>query len=220
MNYTEFITKYHNKKIDYDNYAGVQCVDLIKLFIDKVIGVKPESIGNAIDYYTKFYNTYLVKYFERIDITSGKRKYFYYHAGDIVVFKSSGKYGHIAICTGSSGQTFVEVYDQNYRGTGEGMTLRELPYSLYNPLCVLRAKDTKNINAFNFQQNATVITSSDTYICMSKELGAQTQSGKVFRGERVRVLASGSKNSIIQFFCYLHASYKIGIIPNKCIKED
>ena len=59
MTYDNFVKKYMNKEIDYDSVSGVQCVDLAKLYIDKVVGVKPQSIGDAYAYYDDFYNTYL-----------------------------------------------------------------------------------------------------------------------------------------------------------------
>ncbi|MBE6741285.1 MAG: CHAP domain-containing protein, partial [Ruminococcaceae bacterium] len=39
ITYDEFVKKYLTKATDYDNTSGVQCVDLAKLYIDKVIGV-------------------------------------------------------------------------------------------------------------------------------------------------------------------------------------
>ena len=60
MTYSAFVKKYLGKEIDYDGSSGVQCVDLAKLYIDKVIGVKPQAIGDAYCYYTDFNETYLV----------------------------------------------------------------------------------------------------------------------------------------------------------------
>ena len=57
MTFSEFIKKYLNKSTDYDDVSGVQCVDLAKHYIDKVIGVKPQSIGNANCYYDDFNET-------------------------------------------------------------------------------------------------------------------------------------------------------------------
>ena len=36
MNYKEFVNTYLGKATDYDGGYGVQCVDLIKLYLDKV----------------------------------------------------------------------------------------------------------------------------------------------------------------------------------------
>ena len=42
------------KYIDYDKVYGVQCVDLIKHYIKNVLGIEPQSIGNAIEYIQKY----------------------------------------------------------------------------------------------------------------------------------------------------------------------
>ena len=44
--YQEFINYYNGKAIDYDGVAGVQCVDLIKFYLNRVFGINPE-IGRA-----------------------------------------------------------------------------------------------------------------------------------------------------------------------------
>ena len=40
MNYQEFINEYNGKSFDYDSISGVQCVDLIKMYLDKVFEIK------------------------------------------------------------------------------------------------------------------------------------------------------------------------------------
>ena len=40
MNYNEFIKTYKGKSFDYDGVSGVQCVDLIKQYLNKVFGIK------------------------------------------------------------------------------------------------------------------------------------------------------------------------------------
>lgn len=47
MNYQEFINEYLGKSIDYDGVAGVQCVDLAKMYLDKVFGIKPRFLGKC-----------------------------------------------------------------------------------------------------------------------------------------------------------------------------
>lgn len=41
MTYQEFVNKYNGVGTDYDGVAGVQCVDLIKLYLNKVFGLNP-----------------------------------------------------------------------------------------------------------------------------------------------------------------------------------
>ena len=66
MNYQEFINEYNGKSFDYDSISGVQCVDLIKMYLDKVFEIKPSSCGNAKDYYENFNNLPIRNYFARI----------------------------------------------------------------------------------------------------------------------------------------------------------
>ena len=40
MNFTEFINTYNGKKVDYDGVSGYQCVDLAKLYMNKVLDIK------------------------------------------------------------------------------------------------------------------------------------------------------------------------------------
>ena len=66
MNYQEFINEYNGKSFDYDGVSGVQCVDLIKMYLDNVFEIKPSSCGNAKDYYENFNNLLIKNYFTRI----------------------------------------------------------------------------------------------------------------------------------------------------------
>ena len=69
MNYQEFINEYNGKSFDYDGVSGVQCVDLIKMYLDKVFEIKPSSWGNAKDYYENFNNLPIKNHFTRIKNT-------------------------------------------------------------------------------------------------------------------------------------------------------
>ena len=41
MTFDQFISKHLGKAMDYDGVSGVQCVDLIKYYLDEVFGIKP-----------------------------------------------------------------------------------------------------------------------------------------------------------------------------------
>lgn len=56
MNYQEFINYYNGKAIDYDGAAGVQCIDLVKLYLNKVFGLTAGAWGNAKDWYLNYNN--------------------------------------------------------------------------------------------------------------------------------------------------------------------
>ena len=144
--FDKWVKKFVGKKLDPDGVSGVQCVDLIKHYCRNVIGMNKsyyDSWGNAIDWYNDFdKKDWLKKYFKKISYTKGMD----IKKGDIVIFSSSSVYGHIAVCTGKQDSISFEAYDQNYRGTGAGMTLREFGYSgRFTPLGFLRPKDRSNI---------------------------------------------------------------------------
>lgn len=54
MTFDEFVENYNGQAIDYDGGAGVQCLDLAKLYMDKVLGITPRNIGNAEAYWNRF----------------------------------------------------------------------------------------------------------------------------------------------------------------------
>lgn len=112
MNFTDFINKYNGKKIDYDGVSGCQCVDLAKLYIDKVLELKPLSIGNAEAYWNRYNEVKLLRdNFIRIKNTPK----FIPQKGDIVVWGlKHGKYGHIAIADGIGTTSYFYSYDQNW----------------------------------------------------------------------------------------------------------
>ncbi len=112
MNYSEFINTYNGKGFDYDGVSGVQCVDLIKMYLDKVFGIKAGAWGNAKDYYENFNNLPLKNSFTRIANTSA----FIPQKGDIVIWGSGlgNTYGHIAIATGEGNTNEFYSYDLNW----------------------------------------------------------------------------------------------------------
>lgn len=120
MTFDEFVKKYNGKATDYDGGCGVQCVDLAKLYIDKVLEIKPQSIGNAEAYWNRYNELpYLKNNFDRIANTPS----FIPQKGDLVVWgKKHGKYGHIAVADGAGTTSYFYSYDQNWGRKGQGMT--------------------------------------------------------------------------------------------------
>lgn len=141
LKFNIFVKKYLNTSTDYDGVSGVQCVDLAKLYIDKVIGAVPLAIGNAHAYYDDFEDTYLKKYFNRIPYKKGEKP----KKGDLVVwgigYNGTSKYGHIAIATGKNTSSYIYTYDQNY-GL-KCMHKQKHPYTGISGF--LRPKNQKNI---------------------------------------------------------------------------
>jgi len=141
MTYSEFVNKYLGKAIDYDGSSGVQCVDLAKLYIDKVIGAKPKAIGDAYCYYQDFDETYLKKYFTIIKYKKGVKS----ERGDLVVwgqnYNGSSRFGHIAIATGEQTKSTIITYDENYGGK----EMHRVSHSLKGLDGFLRPINQKNI---------------------------------------------------------------------------
>jgi len=102
-----------------------------------------DAWGNAIDYYYDYNNKpWLKQNFTKIAYKDGVK----IQKGDIVIFKSTSKYGHIAVCNGKYDGYGFQAYDQNFKGTHAPMTLRKFEYDgPYIPLGFLRPKDQSNI---------------------------------------------------------------------------
>lgn len=169
MTMDEWIQTYLGKGIDYDNTYGVQCVDLIKLFVDKVLEVKPKSIGNAIEYYNKRKTSeYLTDNFLWID----NYPEFVPQKGDVAVFTSKSGVGHVSVCSGEGNTSYFYSYDQNFpSGKHEPMTKIKHIYASF--LGVLRPLNQKNI------LNKPVITKGTYSLVSSRGVynGAGTTSG-------------------------------------------
>ena len=140
MNYNEFINTYNGKSFDYDGTAGVQCVDLIKMYLNKVFGLTPGAWGNAKDYYENYNNNSVLKAnFDRIANTSS----FVPQKGDIAVFGSGlgNTYGHICIATGEGDTHNFYSYDLNWNGK----TVHKVQHNYKGFLGVLRTKDQSKV---------------------------------------------------------------------------
>lgn len=140
MNYQEFIEKYNGTSFDYDGVAGVQCVDLIKMYLDKVFEMKPGSFGNAKDYFENFENLPLKNIFNKIENTAD----FVPAKGDIAVWGTGlgNKYGHISIATGDGNTKEFYSHDLNWGNK----TVHQVLHTYKGFLGVLRAKDQTKIN--------------------------------------------------------------------------
>lgn len=151
ISYDEWVDKNLGKAIDFDGAYGVQCVDLAKHFIKNVLGVTPQSIGNAIEYYNKRNTSkYLLDNFTWIDNT----KEFVPQKGDLGVFKSKSGNGHICVCTGEGTTSYFYSYDQNYpKANHEPMTLIKHTYSSF--LGVLRPKKKFAVSSVKYYKKCS-----------------------------------------------------------------
>ena len=140
MTYNEFVKAYNGKATDYDGAYGAQCVDLIKLYLNKVFGIKPGSWGNAKYYWLNFSkHSELTKNFTKIENTAS----FVPQAGDIMVWngnKGNGA-GHVAICTGEGNTSEFYSYDQNWNGK----EMHKVKHDYDDVYGVLRPKDQSKV---------------------------------------------------------------------------
>ena len=137
MNFDEFVKKYNGQAIDYDGGFGVQCVDLIKLYAEKVLGLKFGAFGNAHAYYDNFENIKMLKdNFIKIKNTPD----FVPQKGDIIIWNTrrGNGAGHIALCNGIGTKNYFCSYDMNWNGV-KAMQLIKHTYS--NVLGVIRFKN-------------------------------------------------------------------------------
>lgn len=149
MNYSEFVAAYNGKATDYDGVYGAQCVDLIKLYLDKVFGIKPGSWGDAMYYWLDYpKHTELVKAFDRISNTAS----FIPLKGDIMVWngKKGGGSGHIAICTGEGTVSYFYSYDQNWNGK----EMSRIKHDYDDVYGVLRPKDRSKVEGSTASANS------------------------------------------------------------------
>lgn len=150
MTYDEFVSAYNGKATDYDGAYGAQCVDLIKMYLNKVFGIKPGSWGNAKYYWLNFSkHSELTKNFTKIENTAS----FVPQAGDIMVWNGNmgGGCGHVAICTGEGNTSEFYSYDQNWNGKA----MHKVKHDYDDVYGVLRPKDQSKIK--------TSVSSSNTY---------------------------------------------------------
>ena len=195
MNFDEFVKNYLNKSTDYDKVAGVQCVDLIKVYLDKCFGIKAGKWGNAKDYYEGFNNVSALKTnFTKIANTLD----FIPQKGDICVWGAniSGEhnFGHIAIATGEGNVKEFYTYDQNWGGK----PMRKVQHSYKAFLGVLRPKDQTPFKATATKPataNACPFKVGDV-VTLTTNVNVRTGAGTGYAQKLVSQLtADGKKNA-------------------------
>ena len=142
MNFDQFINAHLGKAMDYDNTSGVQCVDLIKYYLNEVFGLKPGRLGNAKDIYGNFDNLPILKNnFTKVKYTKGSTP----KKGDIVVWgagvSTGNQYGHVAIAKGVGNTSKFYTYDQNWNGKA----CHEVEHNTNALLGFLRPKDQSKV---------------------------------------------------------------------------
>ena len=137
MTLNEFLEKYKvgNSYAYNGTYKG-ECVSLVKCYIKEVLGVTPQAIGNAKDYWNKRGSSYIKGMFTPIANTPS----FIPQRGDVFV-RSSGTYGHIGIVLEATTDYFYTI-EQNYNGC---RVVKNIKHTDWKNINFLRPKNQSNI---------------------------------------------------------------------------
>ena len=133
--YTDFRNEWLGKRIDYNGAYAYQCVDLAKLYLDKVVWLgKIWHLGDARGVPN---NCLFAKGWEIIKGTNDLMQW------DIIV-RTKGQYGHIAIVDHiHNGKVYVLEQNGSWKNSGNGIwpnAIRVQPYSFSWYDTVLRCK--------------------------------------------------------------------------------
>jgi len=115
ISFDDFVVKYLGKYIDFDQMYGRQCVDLVRAFLEEVLGIPGYTIPGVQWAWQLFANfpDKGTQYFDKIYKTEGKPPV----KGDIIIWKPLknviGRTGHVAIFWGVVDGVRT-TFDQNF----------------------------------------------------------------------------------------------------------
>lgn len=208
MTLDKFLTTYKvGKSYDYANtgYKG-ECVSLVKCYIKDVLGVIPQAIGNAKDYWLNRNNSYIANNFTAIANTPT----FVPQRGDLFV-RTSGTYGHIGIVLEATTSYYYTI-EQNYNGC---RVVKNIKHTDWNNVNFLRPKNQKNINKvtpeFEIAETYTLTTN------VKVRVGAGTNYAQK---KKSQLTADGQKNALNQTMAVLKAGTKVTVQAIKQIGND
>lgn len=125
MTLEEFVKKYNGKKVDFDGVYGPQCVDLFRQYAKEGLNIPVhtglcKTTGGAKDLfldYEKMPNE--KKYFIRLPKKNPI-------PGDVLIWDSSisNMYGHVAICLGTLGSSFIVFEQDGFKQDGAKINIR------------------------------------------------------------------------------------------------
>lgn len=200
LSFNEWVNKYLGKKTDWDGVYGVQCVDLIDAFIDRCLGLKKGFWGNAKNWWTERNSSRWLKNNFKFVVPTYKNGEL--QPGDIGI-RTSGAYGHIFIVKEPTSNGKIKYYDQNYEGTGAGMTLREKPYTSVYINGVLRPKNQSPFKISNSYKVGCTYT-------LTSNVKVRTGAGTNYSQKKRRELTvDGQKNSLNQTYAVLKSGTKV-----------
>ena len=132
MKLDEFINKYINTKVDFDNAFGAQCVDLFRQYCKDVLNIPHTgAVEGAKDVFLNYDKLPLEqKYFKKYSTNNPK-------PADVIIWNETktNKYGHIAIVVSSLSNNKVLVFEQDgFKQNGAKLAIR----TIENTLGILR----------------------------------------------------------------------------------
>lgn len=208
MTLDKFLDTYKvGKSYDYakTGYKG-ECVSLVKCYIKDVLGVTPQAIGNAKDYWLKRNSSYIANNFTPIVNTPS----FVPERGDLFV-RTSGTYGHIGIVLDAT-TSYFNTIEQNYNGC---RTVKNINHTNWSNINFLRPKNQKNIGIakpkFEIAETYTLTTN------VKVRTGAGTNYAQK---EKSQLTVDGQKNALNQTMAVLKAETKFTVQAIKNIGFD
>lgn len=136
MKFSKFIETYEIGK-SYSapdgTYKG-ECVSLVKCYIKDVLGVTPQSIGNAKEYWLKRKEKYIKSIFKPLKKGAKLQK------GDVFV-RTTGTYGHIGILTRVDADRIYTIEQNN----GGSRVVKQMAYPIDVDFHYLRPLNQENI---------------------------------------------------------------------------
>ena len=122
MKLNEFINKYINTKVDFDNAFGSQCVDLFRQYCKDVLNIPHTgAVEGAKDIFLNYDKLPIEqKYFKKYSTNNAK-------PADVIIWNETktNKYGHIAIVVSSLSNNKVLVFEQDgFKQDGAKLSIR------------------------------------------------------------------------------------------------
>lgn len=125
MTLEQFVLKYNGTKVDFDNYAGAQCVDLFRMYNKDVNGNGHTGVcmtsGGAKDLYLDYAIMPKEKEcYRKLSKTATVK------AGDVAVWNSTdkNKMGHVAIVLGTLGNSLIVFEQDGFKQYGAKTNVR------------------------------------------------------------------------------------------------
>lgn len=193
MTLQEFITKYNGQGIDFDNFAGFQCVDLMNQYLKEVLSVQnPISVFPGATAY-EIYENANSPLFTKIANTPDNIP----SPGDIIFWNTSiGSAGHVAIFVSGDANSFIS-FDQNwptgslcheethdYNGVAGWLSFNQASSMIYRGLDLTNVDSMKvAIDVWDAVVNQGLYVKKDQYTTLESQLKSATDHSTALQGQ-------------------------------------